>query len=168
MIGDFAVPVKSLTHVWFLVTPWTVARQAPPSLRFPRQEYWSGLPFPSPGAFPTQGSNLCLQKQAFLNNILLNQKLPLLGNQEFVGPALPSLGPRTVLFDKHEKKVENHQTLTVVCNGQWFSKCGLWTTSPGNLLEMQIFGPHTKFTESEILRVGPHHLYLYKPWEPLA
>ena len=33
---------------WTLVTPWTVARQAPLSLGFSRQEYWSGLPFPSP------------------------------------------------------------------------------------------------------------------------
>ena len=31
-----------------LVTPWTVAHQAPLSMEFPRQEYWSGLPFPSP------------------------------------------------------------------------------------------------------------------------
>ena len=33
-----------------LVTPWTVARQAPLSMGFPRQEYWRGLPFPPPGA----------------------------------------------------------------------------------------------------------------------
>ena len=33
-------------------TPWTVARQAPLSMGFPRQEYWSGLPFPSPGDLP--------------------------------------------------------------------------------------------------------------------
>ena len=33
-------------------TPWTVARQAPLSMGFPRQEYWSGLPFPSPGNLP--------------------------------------------------------------------------------------------------------------------
>ena len=40
-------------------TPWTVARQAPLSMGFPRQEYWSGQPLHSPGAgvFPTQGSN---------------------------------------------------------------------------------------------------------------
>ena len=36
---------------------WTVAHQAPLSMGFPRQEYWSGLPFPSPGIFPTQGLN---------------------------------------------------------------------------------------------------------------
>ena len=41
-------------------TPWTVAYQAPPSMEFSRQDYWSGLPSPSPGIFPTQGSNLGL------------------------------------------------------------------------------------------------------------
>ena len=37
------------------MTPWTVARQAPPSMQFSRQEYWSGLPFPSPGDLPKPG-----------------------------------------------------------------------------------------------------------------
>ena len=36
-------------------TPWTVAHQAPPSMGFSRQEYWSGLPFPSPGDLPDPG-----------------------------------------------------------------------------------------------------------------
>ena len=40
--------VKSLSHVQLFVTPWTVAYQASPSMGFSRQEYWSGLPFPSP------------------------------------------------------------------------------------------------------------------------
>ena len=47
--------VKSLSHVWLFATPWTVAYQAPPSIGFPRQEYWSGLPFPSPGDLPNPG-----------------------------------------------------------------------------------------------------------------
>jgi len=38
-----------------LATPWTVACQAPLSMRFSRQEYWSGLPFPSPGGLPDPG-----------------------------------------------------------------------------------------------------------------
>ena len=42
------VKVKSLSHVWPLATPWTAAYQAPLSMGFTRQEYWSGLPFPSP------------------------------------------------------------------------------------------------------------------------
>ena len=37
------------------VTPWTVAHQAPLSMKFSRQEYWSGLPFPSPGDLPDPG-----------------------------------------------------------------------------------------------------------------
>ena len=40
--------VKSLSRVRLFATPWTVAHQAPPSMGFSRQEYWSGLPFPSP------------------------------------------------------------------------------------------------------------------------
>ena len=47
--------VKSLSHVRLFVTPWTVAYQAPPSMGFSRQEYWSGLPFPSPGDLPKPG-----------------------------------------------------------------------------------------------------------------
>ena len=42
------VKVKSLSHVRLLVTPWTAAYNAPPSMGFSRQEYWSGLPLPSP------------------------------------------------------------------------------------------------------------------------
>ena len=40
--------VKSFSRVWLLATPWTVAYQAPPSLRFSRQKHWSGVPLPSP------------------------------------------------------------------------------------------------------------------------
>ena len=42
------VKVKSLSRAWLLVTPWTAAHQAPPSVGVSRQEYWSGLPLPSP------------------------------------------------------------------------------------------------------------------------
>ena len=47
--------VKSLSRVQLLATPWPVAYQAPPSMGFSRQEYWSGLPFPSPGDLPDPG-----------------------------------------------------------------------------------------------------------------
>ena len=49
--------VKSLSRVRLFATPWTVAHQAPLPMGFSRQEDWSGLPFPSPGIFPTQGLN---------------------------------------------------------------------------------------------------------------
>ena len=45
---EWKVKVKSLSRVWLLATPWTAAHQAPTSLGFSRQEYWSGLPLPSP------------------------------------------------------------------------------------------------------------------------
>ena len=45
--------VKSLSHVRLLVTPWTAAYQAPLSMRFSRQEYWSGVPLPSPILYVT-------------------------------------------------------------------------------------------------------------------
>ena len=49
------VKVKSLSPVRLFVTPWTVAYQVPPSMGFSRQEYWDGLPFPSPGDLPNTG-----------------------------------------------------------------------------------------------------------------
>ena len=47
------VKVKSLSHVRLLATPWTAAHQAPLSMKFSRQEYWSGVPSPSPTLRPT-------------------------------------------------------------------------------------------------------------------
>ena len=51
------VKVKSLSRVQLFATPWTVAHHAPPSMGFFKQEYWSGLLFPSPGIFLTQELN---------------------------------------------------------------------------------------------------------------
>ena len=47
--------VKSLSRVRLFATPWTIAYQAPLSMGFSRQEYWSGLPFPSPRDLPNPG-----------------------------------------------------------------------------------------------------------------
>ena len=49
------VKVKSLSRVQLFATPWTVAYQAPHSMGFSRQEYWSGLPFLSLGDLPDPG-----------------------------------------------------------------------------------------------------------------
>ena len=50
--GKWKVKVKSLSRVRLLAIPWTAAHQAPPSMGFSRQEYWSGVPLPSPMVFP--------------------------------------------------------------------------------------------------------------------
>ena len=54
------VKVKLFSRVWLPATPWTAAHQAPPSMGFSRQEYWSGVPLPSPtiGAIIRQFENL--------------------------------------------------------------------------------------------------------------
>ena len=51
MINDLYL----ISHVQTFATPWTVAHQAPLSMGFSRQEYWIGLPFPSPGDLPDTG-----------------------------------------------------------------------------------------------------------------
>ena len=58
--GVCARVLSHFSRVQPCATLWTVACQAPPSIGFSRQEYWNGLPFPTPGIFPTQGSNLSL------------------------------------------------------------------------------------------------------------
>ena len=53
------VKAKSLSCVWLLATPWTAAHQAPPSMGFSRQEYWSGVPLPSPSGFGAPQNKAC-------------------------------------------------------------------------------------------------------------
>ena len=67
--SESEVKMKSLTHVQLFATPWTVAYQAPPSMEFSRQEYWSGLPsfswnLPNPGINPRSPA---LQTDALLS-----------------------------------------------------------------------------------------------------
>ena len=50
------VVVQLLSHAQIFATPWTVGHQAPLSIRFPRQEYWSELPFPSSGDLSNPGT----------------------------------------------------------------------------------------------------------------
>ena len=69
------------SHVQFFVTPWTVASQASPSVEFPKQEYWCGLPFPSPGDLHCrkihhhlshQGSKYAIAKKKGKKNAIMN------------------------------------------------------------------------------------------------
>ena len=78
-VGSFVV--SSLSHVQLFATPRTVAHQAPLSMGFPRQEYWSGLPFPSPGDLLDPG---------------IEPRSPTLGGGFFITepPRKPRLGPR--------------------------------------------------------------------------
>ena len=57
---EWKVKVKSLSRVWLLATPWTAAYQAPLPMGFSRQEYWSGVPLPSPSPVGGQHNVWCM------------------------------------------------------------------------------------------------------------
>jgi len=57
--------VKSLSRVRLFATPWTVAYHVPPSMGFSRQEYWSGVPLPSPEDLPDPGIEPCIVGRRF-------------------------------------------------------------------------------------------------------
>ena len=69
------VKVKSLSHVRLLATPWTAAHQAPPSMGFSRQEYWSGVSLPSPSQITTFTQSLVLR---FVYGRTKTKRLPIL------------------------------------------------------------------------------------------
>ena len=79
------VKVKSLSHVRLSAAPWTVALQAPPSMGFSRHEYWSGLPFPSPGDLPDPGIE---PRSPTLQADALTSEPP---GKQFYDPAIPFL-----------------------------------------------------------------------------
>ena len=64
------VKVKSLSRVWLFATPWTAAHQAPLSMGFSRQEYWSGVPLPSEKLLVTSKSFLKIHDALSLNGPL--------------------------------------------------------------------------------------------------
>ena len=73
------VKVKLLSPVRLFATLWTVAHQAPQSMRFSRQEYWSGLPFPSPGDLSNPGiepRSPALQADALTSELPVAKILP--------------------------------------------------------------------------------------------
>ena len=63
----YKVKVKSLSHIWLFATPWTVAHQAPLSMGFSRQEYWSGLPFHKNWLGSLAKRRLCLGPAGVIN-----------------------------------------------------------------------------------------------------
>ena len=70
---EVALSVCTLSCVQLFVTPWTVACQAPLSMEFSRQEYWSRLPFPPSGDFPDPG----IKPKSLASPALAGRSLPL-------------------------------------------------------------------------------------------
>ena len=65
------VCVCVLSHVCLFATPWTVTHQTPLSMEFSRQEYWSGLPFPTPGNLPNPRNKLASPESLALTDRFL-------------------------------------------------------------------------------------------------
>ena len=76
-----SIVLSHFSHVWLFVTPWTVTCQASLSMGFSRQEYWSGLPFPSPRDLPNPGIEpVCLMSPALAGRFFTTRHL--LGSPE--------------------------------------------------------------------------------------
>ena len=83
------VKVNSLSRVQLFATPWTAAYQAPPSMGFSRQEYWSGVPWPSPDYWlvaPNAG-NVCHEVEENRRNIYQKENLDIIGSSFWVSPS---------------------------------------------------------------------------------
>ena len=93
--------MKLLSHVRLFATPWTVAYQATPPMEFSRQEYWSGVPFPSPGGLPDPGiepRSPTLEADALTSEpIGFSQLFPFIKNG-VTGPMLLSLGSYSLVI----------------------------------------------------------------------
>ena len=125
------VSVKSLSGVRLFVTPWTVARQAPLSMEFSRQEYCSGLPFASPGDLPNSGiepGSRALQADALSSeprkaaNYVILCKLVSIVFKAAIGGLLPSasvaIGER--LFTQLSAARVLHTVHLILKNFQYF------------------------------------------------
>ena len=106
-----ACMLSRFSRVRLFVTSWTVARQAPLSMRFSRQEFWGGLPGPPPGIFLTQG----------LNSHLLNFLHWQVGSLPLVPPGKPSISVYWGLNFLRAKLVEPSSSHGLLWSSQGFT-----------------------------------------------
>ena len=100
------------SHVWLFVTLWTVPHQAPLSMGFSRQEYWSGLPFPFPGDLPNPGIKPMSPASPALAGKLFTSE-PAESPQGKYGSYLKVQGKRVVSCSKKQEEEMIFVTITV-------------------------------------------------------
>ena len=117
--------MKLLSRVQLFATPWTVAYHAPPSMGFSRQEYWSGLPFPSPEDLPDPGIEP--GSPTFQADALTSEPpgKPLI---HYLGLLIAFLSIMERLQDNMEKEMAAHSSTIA-----WKIP---WTEEPGRLQSM--------------------------------
>ena len=143
--------VQSLSRVWLLETPWTAAYQAPPPMGFSRQEYWSGMPLPSP-----RGKlEVVKQEMARLNiNILAISKLKCTGMGEF------NSNDRYIYYCGQESLRRNG--VAIMVNKRFWNAvlgCNLkndrmisvhFQGKPFNIMVIQAYAPTSNAEEAEV------------------
>ena len=97
------VKVKSLSHIWLFVTPWTAAYQAPPPMGFFRQEYWSRVPLP----FPNVSLALCDQCTFLVQKAVCWE----LNMHSFILPWTLSYKANIIVFISQVKKLRPRETM---------------------------------------------------------
>ena len=100
------VKVKSLSHVWVFATPWTAAYQAPLSMGVSRQEYWSGVPLPSPSsrlACLINVKTAKISEVAFWSRVnIINFKKTILKNTSlYIHLCLQQIASKCLLWARH-------------------------------------------------------------------
>ena len=118
------VKVKSFSRVWLIVTPWTAAYQAPPSMGFSRQEYWSGLSLPSPlgsGRVMLGPNKTCKEAGTSLRRIMRLKKLSWTAFQSTQSlPLVVALSPQKTSFSFVSTNQLLHEPI-FLWNKYWFS-----------------------------------------------
>ena len=158
------VGVKLLSRVRLFVIPWTVVYQASVSMGFSRQEYWSGLPFPSPGdhSWPrdrTQVSCIAGRHFTFWATSERSQ------NMSYRRDGRKRILSKSECSGQREEQCKDSWTLK-----KWKSTvqmmvpqvCRWAVVGSGNLLERQILEAYFRY-ESEVLRMKPSSLCCDKP-----
>ena len=132
------VKVKSLSHVRLLATPWTAAYQAPPSMGFSKQEYWSGVPLPSPTTMWE------IAKELITDHSMIIWHLKQIGKVKMFDKWVPrelTTNLKNCRFEvsssiilPNNNKPFLHRIMT--CDEKWILYCNWWWTS--SVVELRI------------------------------
>ena len=123
------VQVKSLSRVWLLATPWTAAHQAPPSMGFSRQEYWSGVPLPSPIMKFSKKKYSYSLKIKLLTIVALNQ-LQLLFLHSPSKALIRGSGSDVCVVIKYSRMINNVN--------QWLTGCDAFKVKGGKTASLEV------------------------------
>ena len=138
-----ACVLSCFSRVQLFVTHWTLVRQAPLSMGFSRQEYWSGLPFLTPGDLPYPGMEpclLCLQHWQSGSLPLAPSGKPMASMMQWIWTWCKLL--QEIVRDREAQHASAHGvTKSQTRLGNWTTATFLWCPSPPRLPYCSLLGP---------------------------